>query len=94
MERVKVSKEPKGVLLELGENRFVIPYSDVSLVIRELESHALSDPEGQRYQNWMPDDDAHLRQLVESGLDSTVIAQRMGRSPGSIRSRRQKLHLG
>ena len=48
---------------------------------------------GRITQPWTPSDDERLRKLAAEGPSSVTIAERMKRSPASIRDRAKKLKI-
>ena len=48
---------------------------------------------GRITQPWTPSDDERLRKLAAEGRSSLTIAERMQRSPNSIRRRAQRLKI-
>jgi DNA-binding NarL/FixJ family response regulator len=48
---------------------------------------------GRITQPWFPSDDERLRKLAAEGRTSTTIAERMKRSPDSVRKRAKKLKI-
>jgi DNA-binding NarL/FixJ family response regulator len=48
---------------------------------------------GRITQPWFPSDDERLRKLAAEGRTTTTIAERMKRSPDSVRNRAKKLKV-